>query len=160
MNIQEFEYKKQASLIMEKECLCVGLSNAASIQYKAPFVKSLQAVTICPGPNIVHFERIVSLQTMIDHIYGRDNIISNMARPHMFIAELQLYINYLKEETGKNAEPDEKSRKYRDNFCQNLLNGISYYRSVNAIAVSNRRLFDDHLDEAEEQVQALKRSFA
>ncbi len=159
MDIPQPEYQKQQSLILEKECLCVGLSNSASINYNTPLVKNLQTVTICPGPNIAHFEKTVSLQTMVDHIYGRTNIISSPNRPHMFIAEIHLYINYLREEIGKEEAPDEKSRKYIANFCQNLLSGISYYRNLDAVAISNRSLFDFHLDEAEEQVQALQKSF-
>lgn len=160
MNMPEQEYQEQQSLVLEKECLCVGLSNSASINYNTAFVKNLNAVTVCPGPNIVHFERTVSLRTMIDHIYGRTNIIPNPERPHMFIAELQLYINYLKEEIKKTAAPDEKARKYRETFCQNLLNGIAYYRDLNTIAAGNRSLFDYHLDEAEEQVEALRHSYS
>lgn len=154
------EYEEQQAGVLEKECLCVGLSNPAAINYNTAFVKNLNAVTICPGPNIAHFDRTVSLQTMIDHIYGRTNIIRNTERPHMFIAELQLYINYLKEEIKKSAATDEKTRKYRDTFCQNLLNGIGYYRILSAVATDNRSLFEDHLDEAEEQVKALKRSYS
>lgn len=159
MNMPEKEYQEQQSLVLEKECLCVGLSNSASINYNTAFVKNLNAVTVCPGPNIAHFERTVSLRTMIDHIYGRTNIIPNPERPHMFIAELQLYINYLKEEIRKTAAPDEKSRKYRETFCQNLLNGIAYYRNLNTVAAGNRSLFDYHLNEAEEQVETLRRSY-
>lgn len=159
MNMPEQEYQEQQSLVLEKECLCVGLSNSASINYNTAFVKNLNAVTVCPGPNIAHFERTVSLRTMIDHIYGRTNIIPNPERPHMFIAELQLYISYLKEEIRKTAAPDEKSRKYRETFCQNLLNGIAYYRNLNTVAAGNRSLFDYHLDEAEEQVETLRRSY-
>ena len=40
---------------VDKECLCVGLSNAAAINYGEEFVKNLNAVTICPGPNIANF---------------------------------------------------------------------------------------------------------
>jgi hypothetical protein len=160
MDMPAQEYKKQEAMVLEKECLCVGLSNPAPINYNTSFVKNLNAVTVCPGPNIAHFERTVSLQTMIDHIYGRTNIIRNAERPHMFIAELQLYINYLQEEIGNVSSPDEKIRKYRDTFCQNLLNGISYYRNLDSVAINNRSLFDYHLDEAEEQVEMLKRSYS
>ncbi|HEY1023040.1 MAG TPA: hypothetical protein VGE06_12045, partial [Flavisolibacter sp.] len=160
MNMPEQEFREQQSLVLEKECLCVGLSNSASINYNTAFFKNLTAVTVCPGPNIAHFERTVSLRTMIDHIYGRTNIIRDPERPHMFIAELQLYINYLKEEIAKTTAPDEKSRKYRETFCQNLLNGIAYYRGLNTVAASNRSLFDYHLDEAEEQVEALRHSYS
>ena len=73
---------------VDKECLCVGLSNVTNINYREEFVKNLNAVTICPGPNITNFSKTVSLQTMIDHIYGRTNIMTNTQWSYMFIAEL------------------------------------------------------------------------
>ena len=33
---------------------------------------------------------------MVDHIYGRSNIITRTDRPNMFIKELNLYIDYLR----------------------------------------------------------------
>lgn len=159
LNMAQPEYQKQEALVLEKECLCVGLSNSAAINYKAPLVKNLQAVTVCPGPNIVHFDKTVSLQAMVDHIYGRTNIMDNATRPHMFLAELQLYINYLKEEAGNDPVPDEKKKKYIQNFCQNLLSGITYYRNLAGAANDNRRLFDIQLEEATAQVVRIQNSF-
>jgi len=66
--VEEKEYQKQLTTVLDKECLCIGLSNAAAIAYEKPFLKKLEAVTICPGPNIAHFSSVVSLQTMVDHI--------------------------------------------------------------------------------------------
>ncbi len=159
LNMPQPEYQKQEALVLEKECLCVGLSNSAAINYKAPLVKNLQAVTICPGPNIVHFDKTVSLKSMVDHIYGRTNIMTDAARPHMFVAELQLYINYLKEEATV-AEPDDKKKKYILGFCQNLISGIAYYRSLNAAAINNLNLFEQQLDEKEETVLLVQQAFA
>ena len=69
-----------------------------------PFLKNLNAVTICPGPNIAYFSKAVSLQEMADHIYGRTNIITDKNRPHFFINELFIYINYLKEKVFEEAD--------------------------------------------------------
>ncbi len=126
------EEEIQVNEVLEKECICVGLSNAAAINYEAPFVKKLNAVSICPGPNLANFSQVVSLQTMVDHIYGRVNIMTNAERPHVFIAELKLYINYLKEELHKVLlqNRDNKLKKYLSNFYQNLQEGISYYRQL------------------------------
>ncbi len=126
------EYKKQVDELLDKECLCVGLSNAAAHSYNKPFLKKLDAVTICPGPNIAYFDHEVSLQTMLDHIYGRTNIISDRSRPHMFIAELKLYIQYYAEQLGKThaIEIDSRQQKYLTAFYENLNQGIAYYRSL------------------------------
>ncbi len=141
-------YKKQLSEVLDKECLCVGLSNAAAIKYNEPFVKKLDAVTICPGPNIANFSEVVSLQTMADHIYGRTNILSNSNRPHMFIAELYLYIDYLKEKLTEDLETGQfdRNKKYYAAFYQNLRNGISYYGCLPGVALTSREPFIKALD--------------
>jgi hypothetical protein len=155
MDLPENEYQKQLTKVLDKECLCIGLSNAAALTYKKPFLKNLEAVTICPGPNIANFSNVVSLQTMTDHIYGRTNIIENESRPNMFIAELELYITYLKEEMDNNEDPGIKKKKYFEGFCQNILNGIFYYRHHPGIAKDNRPAFDESLNQACHQVESI-----
>lgn len=132
LNLPEPEYQKQLNEVLDKECLCVGLSNAAALNYNQTFIKTLKAVTICPGPNIANFSEVVSLKTMTDHIYGRANILTNNNRPHMFIAELHLYIDYLKEELENDVRSGNflKRKKYYTSFYQNLCNGITYYRNL------------------------------
>lgn len=143
LRLPEPEYKRQLTEVLDKECLCVGLSNAAAISYEQTFVKKLHAVTICPGPNIVNFSNVVSLEKMVAHIYGRTNIITNTTRPHLFITELNLYIDYLKEQlkadfhTGQFA----KRKKYYNSFYQNLRSGINYYRSLPPVSVKRRNEF-------------------
>ena len=51
-------------------------------------------VSVCPGPNIAYFTESLSLHSMVDHIYGRKNVIQRSDRPMMFIKELQLYVDY------------------------------------------------------------------
>jgi hypothetical protein len=162
LNLPEKEYKKQSEEVMDKECLCVGLSNAAAINYEEEFVKNLNAVTICPGPNIANFSKVVSLQTMTDHIYGRTNIMTNPQRPNMFIAELHLYINYLKEQLAEDILPDQvaKRKKYCASFYQNMMNGISYYRNQFDIAIANRETFNKDLDFCETELDCLNYQYA
>ncbi len=54
-NLPVNEYQNKLTDVLDKECLCIGLSNAAPKVYEVPFVKYLDAVTICPGPNIAYF---------------------------------------------------------------------------------------------------------
>ena len=142
-NLPEEQFQQQVSDVMEKECLCIGLSNPAAKLYRRPFVKNLEAVTICPGPNIAYFSKIVSLEAMTDHIYGRTDILKDIQRPHMFIAELRLYIQYLKEEfaADKGRILDNKRKKYYQEFYQNLTEGINYYRNLPGVAQSKRQQF-------------------
>lgn len=157
LRLPEPEYKRQLTEVLDKECLCVGLSNAAAISYKQTFVKKLNAVTICPGPNIVHFSKIVSLKKMVAHIYGRANILANTNRPHMFITELNLYIDYLREQliADFHTEQFAKRKKYYNSFYQNLRGGIKYYRSLPPVAVARRNEFFKALYYAEIELDSL-----
>ena len=123
----------------------------------SPFIKNLDAVTICPGPNIANFSKVVSLQTMTDHIYGRENIIAGATRPHMFIAELYLYIKYLEEQLKEDIQPEAaaKTKKYHVAFYQNLRDGITYYRQLPGVSEKDKSKFIEALDSAELELDSL-----
>jgi hypothetical protein len=146
------EYEKKMQDVLAKECLCVGLSNSASLVYNVPFVNKLNSVTICPGPNIVNFSKIVSLRQMVDHIYGRTNVMTNPERPHMFINELILYVDYLRELVSDNVS-DAKQQAYIRKFAKGLTDGILYYRSI--IDQIKGHKFAQQLDEAENEINTL-----
>jgi hypothetical protein len=154
LGLPESEYDRQVNDVLDKECLCVGLSNAAAINYKQTFFKTLKAVTVCPGPNIANFSQVVSLQTMIDHIYGRTDIVTNAERPHMFIAELQLYINYLREQLELDFDSGqiEKKKKYYSSFYMNLQDGITYYEHLNGISDKCKDHFTQTLNIARQEL--------
>lgn len=157
LGLPEKELQQKLNEVLEKECLCVGLSNSAAINYNQTFVNKLDAVTICPGPNIVNFSKLVSLQTMTDHIYGRTNIIEKINRPNLFVAELYLYIDYLKEELKDDIQHEqfEKRSKYYIAFFQNLRNGISYYRSLNGLLDHTKQHMLKDLDNASLELDSL-----
>lgn len=157
LNLPEGEYKAQLNEVLDKECLCIGLCNAAAINYEQEFVPNLHAVNICPGPNIANFSKVVSLQTMTDHIYGRTNILSNPNRPHMFIAELYLYIDYLKEqlEADTLAGLLPKRKKYYASFFKNLNDGIRYYHHLADVSGIERTNFLSALNDAELELDGL-----
>ena len=152
LNLTDENYQKQLKDVHAKECLCVGLSNSASIEYKEVFLKKLKSVTICPGPNIAYFSEVVSLQRMTDHIYGRTDLLKQVERPHMFINEMNLYIDYLKEQV-EDAGHDEKRIQYCIKFAENVLSGISYYKSIE-IEPENAS-FSLALENGENQVNSL-----
>ena len=157
LNLHEKVYEKQLGEVLEKECLCIGLSNSAAINYSETMIRNLNAVTVCPGPNIVNFSKVVSLQTMVDHIYGRENILCNPERPHMFIAELLLYISYLKEKLEEGYGTDElnKQKKYFTVFYKNLVKGISYYYHLSAATNIDEKQFAHELSSAELELELL-----
>ncbi|MBV8256031.1 MAG: hypothetical protein JO154_25775 [Chitinophaga sp.] len=157
LNLPTDEYKRQLESVLEKECLCVGLSNSAAILYNEPFVRTLKAVTVCPGPNIVNFSKIVSLQTMTDHIYGRTNILQNSERPHVFIGELRLYVAYLKEQLEQDSQSDQvsKRKKYYTTFFQNLNEGIAYYQQLADTITAATDKLKAHLQQASTTLESL-----
>ena len=157
LKLAEPEYKKQLNDVLDKECLCIGLSNAAAINYNQTFIKKLDSVTVCPGPNIANFSKVVSLQTMAGHIYGRENILTGINRPHMFIKELHLYIDYLKAQLKDGDQPEtfSKKKKYYTSFYQNLREGISYYRKLPGLSGTHRNRFVKDLDYAGIELDSL-----
>lgn len=152
--LPEQEFKKQLDEVLAKECLCIGLSNAAPVSYKEPFLKKLEAVTICPGPNIANYSKIASLQEMTDHIYGRKDLLSNEARPHMFIKELELYLDYFQEELNDTKEFDKKTLRNHNNFAKSMQEGISYYRGL-LEEISFPNGFESSLDAAEKELEKM-----
>ncbi len=130
-NLDPLTYAKEAARITEKDCLCEGLGASALLKDGMTPAHKLEAVTICPGPNLANFSRIVSLRTMVDHINGRNNLLNTNERPHMFVNELKLYVDYLRREFDhvKHAATD-KQRRYIETFKANLLEGIRYYEEL------------------------------
>lgn len=139
--IEELEWQKdeitkevfEARLekILEKSCLCVGLSNASLIENQLPVKGEAQGIVVCPGPNIAYFTEEVSLLKMVSHIYGNENIIARNDRPHFFIKELRMYADYLKKDMESVLEETSKmALKKMEKFRQNLLEGIEYYENL------------------------------
>lgn len=128
LNLSNNEFKKRYEEITEKDCLCEGLATTPLLKNKIPVDHHLDAVTICPGPNLAYFSKIFSLEEMVGHIYGRLNILNSTYRPHTFINELKMYVDYLQQEVQKNINSlTEKQTKYFSSFKSNLLQGIEYY---------------------------------
>lgn len=129
--LTENEYKSSFQKIIDKACICVGLSNPALLVNNMDMKGRSKGVSICPGPNIAYFNKTLSFKEMIDHIYGRINVISDSSRPNFFVKELKLYINYLGgliSESESNIS--EKQINHLNNFRNNLNEGIEYYKTL------------------------------
>lgn len=148
LHLPDEEFQRQKQAVLEKECLCVGLSNAVVSMYPVKEFNSHEGINICPGPNIAYFSEIVSLQKMVDHIYGRTNIILRHDRPHMFIKELTLYVNYWNELVAETKTvADQKRKAYVAAFQRNLLEGIAYYRALGGKLQSEMGLLRAKIEE-------------
>jgi len=124
-------FKQRAAQIMRKSCICNDLAEPPLITHHVTAKHGIEPkrfTAICPGPNIAYFSKIVSLKEMLDHIYGRLNLLEGVTRPNMFIKELQLNIEYFKKEVKKIAPaPTQKQIEYLNEFKKNLMEGMEYY---------------------------------
>jgi len=155
------EYEEKKTQVLGKDCLCVGLSNAASLKYDELFLKNMKAVNVCPGPNIVNFTEIVSLQKMVDHIYGRTDLVTNKERSHMFIAEIKIYIQYLRNEIrkGKGDTNIPKRKAYYKTYINNMLDAVAYYRSLVEKSLITNFGFAEELSLAADEIENISQTF-
>ncbi|NMR33248.1 hypothetical protein HIO71_03400 [Chryseobacterium aquaticum] len=131
LNFTDKQYEKSKKNITDKSCLCVGLANSAYLEQGLPIKGEKQGVVICPGPNLGFFDREFSLSEMVRHIYGYDNVLPDDRRPHLFINELKLYVDFFKNEIVEFSEEITKSQvKKWESFKGNLLKGIAYYEEL------------------------------
>jgi len=131
-NLPQEEYTKAYNEIVDKECICVGLGVASNKAKNIKVPRHIDEVSVCPGPNIAYFSKEMTLEDMVDHIYGRKNMLDERPRPHMFLKELDMYLDIYKKKCEsflKNPE-DKKEEKHLKQFRKNLFEGIEYYRSL------------------------------
>jgi len=112
--------------VMAKNCLCQSLAGGATLK-KGIDPDAMPA--ICCGPNIINFSKMATLEDMVNHIYGRKSLLARRERPHMFIRELMLNLDYFRKEVEKSVlNLSNRTLKYLDEFNKNLFSGIEYYR--------------------------------
>jgi hypothetical protein len=129
ISVVEFELKQQR--ITEKSCLCVGLANASYLENNIPIKGQQQGIVICPGPNLAYFDKEYSLKKMVQHIYGNTNIMLQLDRPNLFIKELKMYIDYLRNEVSNFTTEVTASQIKKWNLYRNNINeGIAYYQNL------------------------------
>ena len=132
----------QVDQVTRKSCLCHELGGSVLRKYE---LDSAVAPAICPGPNLAYFRRRTNLDEMVNHICGRQSLVNEDERPHMFIRELAINIDYLRDwltPAAKNG--DQKAKKSFNEFAQTLLAGIQYYRERLAeVSPLNTRRFQE-----------------
>ncbi len=117
------EWERRTAEITGKACICHDLGGGVLIKYDLSGLGRELAPAVCPGPNLVHFSGVTSLDAMADHIYGRVPLAGmKPGRPHCLIQEIKLYIDHLSR-VGAGA---------RDTFAKNLSEGIAYYTRLAA----------------------------
>ncbi|WP_370408613.1 hypothetical protein [Tenacibaculum dicentrarchi] len=130
-NLPKETYYKEYSKIIAKSCTCVGLGTSALLAYGLDTKTEGDGVSVCPSPNIAYFSKKMSLKEITKTIYGQSASVTSLERPNLFIKELNIYIDYLKnklEETTAEASP--KEIKYLKTFVKNLKEGLLYYKDL------------------------------
>ncbi|TNJ45345.1 hypothetical protein KFZ70_06465 [Tamlana fucoidanivorans] len=128
-NLTSEAYNKAFNAITEKSCTCVGLGTSALLKYNLDTKVEGEGVSICPGPNMAYYSKIMSLKNITDHIYGRDNMVSRADRPNLFIKELHIYTDYLKNKLEETKTfMNQKEEKYLKTFTSNMKAGVQYYQ--------------------------------
>jgi hypothetical protein len=146
--------KAEVDKVTGKSCICHELGGSALRKYS---LNLSVTPAICPGPNLIWFRRRTNLDEMVGHIYGRQSLVDEDARPHMFLQELSINIDYLKQwivpalNTG-----DQNGRKNFSEFAQTILAGIQYYgERIVEFAPRNPERFFETIKSLELEVRRL-----
>ncbi len=123
--------------VLSKSCICHDLGGATALKYD---IDPVATPSICCGPSILDFSKISTLEEMVAHIYGRLSLMTNKERPHMFIKELMLYIDHLREETKNfSLKLSFRTPAYFSKFKKNLLAGVEYYHRLAGQFIEEQR---------------------
>ena len=142
---------------LDKACICVDLAGAADRKFG--FNKDATPC-FCPGPNIAYFDRTYSLEEMVSHIYGRINLLKDKTnRPHMFIKELMLSVDHLREELERyGLRLSTRTPKYFREFRDGLIEGIEYYHALAEDFIEEKKArFRADLARMKEEIEKMPR---
>ncbi|MBU4271513.1 MAG: hypothetical protein KKE86_05855 [Planctomycetes bacterium] len=140
--------------VLAKSCICHDLAGVATLKNG---IDRKATPAVCCGPNIVNFSKVATLEEMVGHIYGRVSLVTNPARPQMFIRELAIYIDYLLDELEKRRLGfPSHSIEYFQEFRKNLRDGIDHYRRLaDRFEAEERARFLDELERLREMLDAV-----
>lgn len=141
--------------VLAKACLCEDLA-AGALQKNG--LDAAATPAICCGPNIVNFSGVVTLDQMVGHIYDRCSLLADSLRPHMFLREISLYLDYLAKELEKRRlRLTTTTRSYFADFVKNLCGGIEHYRGLAVQLIESQRArFAAGLEALQQELDGLK----
>jgi len=142
-DLTEEQLARVEAEVLAKSCICSDLSGGAKIKKG---IDTNVTPAMCCGPGIINFSRIATLEEMVSHIYGRLSLLARSDRPHMFIKELSLNVDHLRNEIEKfKLNLTNNPPKYFREFKENLIEGIEYYRTLakQFVEEKQKRFLDD-----------------
>jgi hypothetical protein len=123
--------------VTAKACICHDLAGAATLSRG---IDPDAHAAVCCGPNAVYFSNVTQLRELVDHIYGRIRLPLAANRPHMFLKELSLHLEQLREELGRRSRGLTTPGSVDPSRAkEELLAGIRYYRELAAKEFSRQR---------------------
>ena len=141
--------------VTDRACICYDLSITAldtmQLEHKGK-------AAVCVGPNARFFDKICSLREMIDHIYGRLDLLKGKSRPHMFVNELKLYVEYMSDEVERvRLKLSNQTSDYLEEFRENLYKGIDYYKEqAEDLVEKGRDSFLKQLDGLKAEIESMR----
>jgi hypothetical protein len=146
---------EQVEAVVAKACICHDLGGGATRKLG---IEHKSTPAICPGPNIVHFKRALSLEELVAHIYGRGDLLTEARRPHMFVAELRLNIDKFKADARKLKRLDVRHEGRENTTLANLRKALEHYRTLINKGELCAPELDLQLSELEDELQAIASS--
>jgi hypothetical protein len=153
-NLSAVEKRRAQESVVAKACICHDLAGCVT----GPLAIDPGATTaVCCGPNAAYFDRVTTLDGMVDHIYGRASLPLDPERPHMLLKELALHLECLRRDIARHEEvPSEKLARSIAECRDNLLQGVQHYRELAGRLVAPRRaVFTSRLEKLQQELKEL-----
>jgi len=131
--------------VLSKGCLCHDLGGGAAIKYG---FDSRATPLVCPGPNIVNFSGPLTLEQMVDHIYGRAPLPLPADRPSLFIREFQLSLDHLASTTKASVSTLQEHPAWKA-MHEGL---VAYYELIPHLPLAERGPFLEGLEDIAQQM--------
>ena len=140
--------------ILQKACICHDLAGVATLETG---IDPKATPAVCCGPNIEHFKNTATLEEMTSHIYGRISLLLNTERPNLFVRELKINIQYLREEIDSYMlKLSSQTTDYFEKFRNNLLGAIDHYGKLAEKYIQEQKgSFQQDLDQLGRELQGI-----
>jgi hypothetical protein len=122
--VPDREKRRLREKVVQKTCVCEHLGNGALIALGMADEVAAPPL-VCPGPNIAWFKTTYTLREMVDHIYGRGPCLVPTERPHMFAAEIVMYVDHFERQVAS-CSCSARELKTLEEFKQNLESGMNF----------------------------------
>ena len=155
LDLSEEKLAFEEQQVQDKACICHDLAGSATVPYG---IDPTATTAVCCGPNTVYFSRVTRLREMVDHIYGRAQLPFKLERPHMFLKELSLHVDRLREDVESRRQGlIDAAPKSVDEVRENLSRGISLYRELAGKFVSDQKEeFQSRLEKLRKDLEQLR----